>query len=843
MKKIVALLIVATMLFGMVGTGFAATTTAFSDVAGTKYEADVAKLKALEVVGGYLDGTFRPTENVTRSQFAVMVVNALNMNSAAKALAGIKPAFGDVADGYYANGFVNVAVGQNVISGYPDGTFKGENPVTYTEALIMLTRALGYKITDPTSAVVKAFELELTDGVEYSVASAPRGDLAIMLSNTIEKPKAKYDADGNLDETQPAMISKLAASDSGTTPLVVTNTQVTDSTLYDEDEDEVSIELDSVSKVIAYGNYDNLLGEEVKAFYNKDGEVIYLSVETKADNKITGKLDESYATNGNKLKFEGSSKKYELAAGYTFFYNNVTSVDTTKFDDGKTVTVFLGTDGKVRFAILNDYVVKDGFVTKLTPRDDARDKNAKIEYTYETAAPAAGTAIIEVAKDAKITRNGAVATFADLQEDDVIFVKQDGGTLASEVIATAEKVEGKVTSVRGEVEKVTIAGTTYELSSYALIDNGTSVVAEDEDLVVPNDVLNKNVVLYLNKDGKVAFMELKDTSSVTGLFVKATKAKYGITDYADTITLNVAGEEKTYKIEEDTVSSFVWNKDWDAAPGTEDYDDYVDALNQLVKLTLDVDGAFTAVQYVAVDNVDGNDLDVVADVYVIADKGINTTSKTIKFNSKTSSEVYVYFYDASTKVYDIVNDVYLTVSDLSKDTEVQVVEDSTDATVLDFIIVTNAATDSDNDVYGIVDDKYTTYTNSTTKYFVEMYVNGELKTYEVNSGVFGSLTADAVAKLTFTGSKVSAVNSGISIVSKTVDANSIDAVDSTFTVDVAATTYKVTAATVIYDMTGDDPAVGSFDDLKDAAGEMSAVDLIAGDTVGSVVLVKYLVIK
>jgi len=52
--------------------------------------------------------------------------------------------FWDVATDHWATGYINVAVDVGIINGYPDGTFQPENQVTFAEAIKMIVAALGY---------------------------------------------------------------------------------------------------------------------------------------------------------------------------------------------------------------------------------------------------------------------------------------------------------------------------------------------------------------------------------------------------------------------------------------------------------------------------------------------------------------------------------------------------------------------------------------------------------------------------------------------------------------------------------------------------------------------------
>jgi hypothetical protein len=168
---------------------------AFSDVEDTKYEEAVELLAKLDIVNGFEDNTFRPEETVTRAQMATMIVNALGLKDAANSLNG-HIVFADT-EAHWANGVVNVAAAGNIITGYPDGTFKPDQEVNYAEVITMVVKALGYTEvpgTWPSNYVVKGTLLDLFEGVEYDAyATATRGNVAAIIWNMLNTEM--YDTD------------------------------------------------------------------------------------------------------------------------------------------------------------------------------------------------------------------------------------------------------------------------------------------------------------------------------------------------------------------------------------------------------------------------------------------------------------------------------------------------------------------------------------------------------------------------------------------------------------------------------------------------------------------------
>lgn len=111
----------------------------FPDVSDNYWAAcDINKLARNDVVVGYPDGMFKPSRNVSRAEFATMIVKGMNMNTCGLPT---KCLFSDVPAGNWANPLIAKAVDEDLMSGYPNGTFKPHNSVTRAEALVALSKA------------------------------------------------------------------------------------------------------------------------------------------------------------------------------------------------------------------------------------------------------------------------------------------------------------------------------------------------------------------------------------------------------------------------------------------------------------------------------------------------------------------------------------------------------------------------------------------------------------------------------------------------------------------------------------------------------------------------------
>ena len=116
--------------------------SSFPDVpAGAWYAPAVGRAQSLGIVNGTPGGRFLPGANITRAQFAAMLVRS------AGASAGGEAGFPDVAANHWAAGYIGCAVKNGWVSGYPDGTFRPEQYVTRAEAVAMIHRMLGRTCT------------------------------------------------------------------------------------------------------------------------------------------------------------------------------------------------------------------------------------------------------------------------------------------------------------------------------------------------------------------------------------------------------------------------------------------------------------------------------------------------------------------------------------------------------------------------------------------------------------------------------------------------------------------------------------------------------------------------
>lgn len=95
----------------------------------------ISYMSKLNMIKGYPDGNFRPYANITRGEFAAMATRFAN-------LSGGNKNFTDVSKDHWAYDVIQKAAEAGWISGYPDGSFKPDQPITRAEIVSVTNRML-----------------------------------------------------------------------------------------------------------------------------------------------------------------------------------------------------------------------------------------------------------------------------------------------------------------------------------------------------------------------------------------------------------------------------------------------------------------------------------------------------------------------------------------------------------------------------------------------------------------------------------------------------------------------------------------------------------------------------
>ena len=121
-------------------TGAAANLQMFPDVPdGYWASCEIDKLATNDIVVGYPDRLFKPSRNISRAEFATMLVKGFDKDMYSCAPEKL---FSDVPANHWANSAITVAVHNDLLKGYPNGKFMPNHNVTRVEALCALSKGI-----------------------------------------------------------------------------------------------------------------------------------------------------------------------------------------------------------------------------------------------------------------------------------------------------------------------------------------------------------------------------------------------------------------------------------------------------------------------------------------------------------------------------------------------------------------------------------------------------------------------------------------------------------------------------------------------------------------------------
>ena len=399
---------------------------AFSDQSKIKNTEAVDACTALNIIGGYPDGSFKPEGNITRAEVTKMICVALNGGKEPNLATNATPTFSDVrtnANSAWAEKYIESCASQGIVSGVGGGKFAPAGNVPGTQLAKMLLVSLGYKSENEgftgnawaTNVNTIASAKGLYEGLETLDVSAAltRDSAARMIWNALQAYEVEYktslvaDKDGKLS-TQITVQDKVVGSNNDKITLLRDkyDAWVNVGTLVGVSSNEITLTMSSAeqtaSDLVNYivtgsqrqadptikfskltTDYSSLVGQRVKVLF-KNGKVNdVIGVYATSDNTVYNTLMNKVELDGSKIKFDGKSYSTELLGS--------TSETGANSDKNAVITI---KDGKL----------VDGYA--LSQFDDTtKNKTSIDEVTFEDTDDNGKiyTAIITTKKPAKIT--------------------------------------------------------------------------------------------------------------------------------------------------------------------------------------------------------------------------------------------------------------------------------------------------------------------------------------------------------------------------------------------------------------------------------------------------------
>lgn len=545
-KKLLVTLLVLTFVMSTFSVGFAATTADTKDL-----PTEVVRAMALGYLKGDAQGNLNLDKPITRAEALAIIIRVSGLETSAELMKG-QTKFADVNPDpslQWATGYINLGVGQKIINGYPDGTFRGNANVTYAEMAKMILYAMNYGVTVegapwPAGVMGKADDLGLFDKVSSAPdAPAIRGDVVKMIDNSLTIKHLEQTGYGDLKqyvEGDKTFLSKMDVDeleDVRVTEIARVNDKLDDDEIELTEYDKNGKKEDSnIYTLIADVNPEAIFGLKVDAWVNDDDEVFFVDVATDEKDILLDTVDES---DKKEITLKDVDKTYKwIEDTEPIVYLNFAGVALDKIPEDAYGKVVLER-GRVAFANLFEFE-KVGVVTKVdgkviefinidTDEDELDLSDYDDVYIYNPDFSKA---------DAKDIKEDSAIFFWEGDDDDVY------------IIVKNETVKGKVDSVKED--KIKVDGKEYKRGSFkdtkALItlDKGDNY-ENWKDLEAVEDFVDEDVMLVLDLRGRVLL--------VTGA-AKATSGNlYGIVTYTKsgrypTLTVfNKEGKEVDYVAE------------------------------------------------------------------------------------------------------------------------------------------------------------------------------------------------------------------------------------------------------------------------------------------------------
>jgi hypothetical protein len=467
-KKLISLILALALISAVPSVSFA-----FSDTDGTDYEEAVYVLSELDIIGGYEDKTFRPENSITRAEFAAMVVRLVD-TSVYNIPEGV--VFKDVGKKHWAYEFVNAGFHIGYFSGYGDGIFAPDEKISFSEVVKTVTTILGYKPLAearggyPTGYVMIANEKDLLDGLSLGNDEyVTRGDVALLLYNSLNKPKLEQSVFGNdkieytEDPRRTILTDELKVSRYEGVITATRHTGLYGVSALSEDE----ILIGDTKLAVGKSDIVSMLGYNLVVYAKEDKKTkdeTVLFYEIKEENDVTTVVadDIDPSTNLNYFSYWNGEKQESIALS-----NDVQFIINAKYEP---------------FALSNDLKPTSGTVTLL---NNDGDKSVDVvivkKYSHYVVSDIDSTDLVIYDKygkeplelepadknvDYKIIRNGSNAKFKNINIGAILSVLKSVDGEYMEINLVVSPIRGKVT---GKVDSETFIigedGKEYKRSS------------------------------------------------------------------------------------------------------------------------------------------------------------------------------------------------------------------------------------------------------------------------------------------------------------------------------------------------------------------------------------------
>lgn len=153
---------------------------------------EISTLSLQGIIQGYTDGTFHPDQSVTRAELVQLLDRAIGFEGLEKVKTGIS--FPDVEEDFWGREAIEKAAETGIINGYPDGSFRPNDPVTREELAVIIYRLLSG--LPPESAPQEGSSQEGQEGSpsgNTSQEGAPQGSMSQKSASQVDVSQKSSD--------------------------------------------------------------------------------------------------------------------------------------------------------------------------------------------------------------------------------------------------------------------------------------------------------------------------------------------------------------------------------------------------------------------------------------------------------------------------------------------------------------------------------------------------------------------------------------------------------------------------------------------------------------------------
>ena len=459
MKKFLSLVLALVMTMSLVTVSAGA--KGFSDNSKIQYKEAVDVMSAVGVIDGYTDGSFNPSNTLTRGAAAKIICNLILGPTTAGALVADAAPYKDVPTSNVFAGYIAYCQKEGIISGYADGTFKPANTLTGYAFMKMLLGALGYDAsregyTGPNWSIAvgkRALNAGLADGLTgdfNGVKAVTREEACLYAFNMLQADMVEYEKNSTITVGNVTVTDNSAAKSKRWS-----SSSVNDGNIDGKKGDGyVQFAEEYFNKLVKEGDKSDDFGRPATKWtykgvkvgtYAKTADATYtenVKLGTiYADLKMSDKDDKAvvYVDGVQAVDFANVKKGNDLKLADVKFANPSTDCNV---GNGTLTEVYLDRDtNKVTIVCINTYVAEVNKAIAAT-----KSKDAYITLTNITGS----------------VRNSDEFEATGFESDDIVLYTYANGDIQS--VEKAESVTGALNKIV-DTKKITIGDKEYKYSN------------------------------------------------------------------------------------------------------------------------------------------------------------------------------------------------------------------------------------------------------------------------------------------------------------------------------------------------------------------------------------------